>query len=259
MIHYICLECKKEFTAGSRTLKRKYCSEKCYGKSKSRKMFGKNHFRWKGGKPNCLDCGKKLSSYGFKRCETCHMRFVGKLRMERTEKFVFICPVCNKKENKTLWHKGKKRFCSRECLKKHANETKQCSHCKKGFTSLKSAKRKFCSNICYNDSISGSNSPAWRGGKSFEPYTPRFNKQLKEVIYARDGFQCKLCGVPQIECIYKLSVHHIDYDKKNLKSNNLITLCKSCHAKTNYSRKQWTEYFTKKLEVNNADKNQQST
>jgi predicted amidophosphoribosyltransferase len=34
--------------------------------------FGKDNPLWKGGKPNCKDCGKKLSSYAFKQCQKCY-------------------------------------------------------------------------------------------------------------------------------------------------------------------------------------------
>jgi len=85
----------------------------------------------------------------------------------------------------------------------------------------------------------------WQGGISFEPYTYEFNKQLKELIRQRDGYKCQLCGVPEIENIRKLDIHHIDYVKKNCLPNNLITLCKRCNGKVNSNRDFWEEYFKK--------------
>lgn len=91
--------------------------------------------------------------------------------------------------------------------------------------------------------------PNWQGGKSFEPYDKLWNDQLKEQIRKRDHYCCQECFRHQSEFItktnkpYKLSVHHIDFDKKNSDPNNLISLCKSCHAKTNFNRKDWTNYF----------------
>jgi len=41
----------------------------------------------------------------------------------------------------------------------------------------------------------------------------------------------------------KLSVHHIDYDKMNSNEKNLISLCVSCHGKTNINRKHWIIFF----------------
>jgi len=93
----------------------------------------------------------------------------------------------------------------------------------------------------------------WLGGKSFEPYGLEFNKILKENIRNRDNHRCQLCGKHQDENFTKsgkkkkLIAHHVDYDKQNNKPENLISLCNSCHMKTNFSRKDWTEYFRKQM------------
>ncbi len=83
----------------------------------------------------------------------------------------------------------------------------------------------------------------WQGGKSFEPYSPDFNKQLKQQIYERDNYTCQN---PNCDGNHKkLHVHHIDYDKKNNNPENLTTLCNSCHSKTNGKKKReyYTEFF----------------
>ncbi len=77
-------------------------------------------------------------------------------------------------------------------------------------------------------------------------YGTGFNNVIKEQIRFRDGYKCQICGKPEIECIRKLDVHHIDYDKKNNKINNLISLCHLCHLKTNYCRDYWENYLIKK-------------
>jgi transcriptional regulator with XRE-family HTH domain len=83
------------------------------------------------------------------------------------------------------------------------------------------------------------------------PYEPNenfsyhviWNSKLRLKIRTRDGFKCKLCGCSdsehRIKYHHPLTVHHIDYDKKNCKDENLISLCKSCHAKTNENRPFW--------------------
>jgi hypothetical protein len=38
------------------------------------------------------------------------------------------------------------------------------------------------------------------------------------------------------------------YDKRNNNINNLISLCRPCHAKSNYNREKWIEYFKNKEE-----------
>lgn len=81
----------------------------------------------------------------------------------------------------------------------------------------------------------------WQGGKSFEEYTINWTKSLKQNIRERDKYMCKICGILQNDTI--LHVHHIDYDKKNCSPNNLITLCKKCHMKTNHKREEWIDFF----------------
>lgn len=91
-----------------------------------------------------------------------------------------------------------------------------------------------------NKGAKGSN---WQGGKSFEPYSADWTDNLKESIRIRDNFTCQECGIHQDELDRKLDVHHINYNKKNLNPNNLISLCRTCHTKTNYNREKWEKYF----------------
>lgn len=83
----------------------------------------------------------------------------------------------------------------------------------------------------------------WNGFASFEPYCEKFDFRLKEEIRNRDNRVCQLCGKSEIENGRRLAVHHIDGDKKNNKETNLISLCNSCHAHTNYDRDVWKIYF----------------
>ena len=97
--------------------------------------------------------------------------------------------------------------------------------------------------------LSGDKHPNWQNGKSFELYGREFSSFLKESIRYRDNYKCKLCGQPQIEMGQLLDCHHIDYNKKNCNENNLISLCKSCHMKTNFNREYWKNYFGEVLYV----------
>ncbi|KKN76510.1 hypothetical protein LCGC14_0370190 [marine sediment metagenome] len=80
--------------------------------------------------------------------------------------------------------------------------------------------------------------PAWIGGRSYRPYTAEWTRELKQRIKDRDKQTCQLCII-QIEDVRELYVHHIDYDKSNNSEDNLITLCHSCHSKTNHHRTEW--------------------
>lgn len=83
----------------------------------------------------------------------------------------------------------------------------------------------------------------WKGGKSFEPYPLGWTNTFKEQIRRRDNYKCQLCGVPETETGKRSDVHHIDYVKSNLNEKNLISLCKSCHTKTNFNREKWILIF----------------
>lgn len=91
--------------------------------------------------------------------------------------------------------------------------------------------------------LAGEKHHNWKGGISFEPYTKEFNNQLKEKIRKRDNYKCQECGKIQKQLKRKLAIHHIDFNKNNNNPLNLISLCDSCHIKTNYNRKHWKRYF----------------
>ena len=91
--------------------------------------------------------------------------------------------------------------------------------------------------------LTGEKHPNWLGGTSFEPYLPDFNDQLKEEIRKRDNYTCRMCGTIEKELNTKLHVHHIDYDKQNNATENLISLCISCHMKTNGRRIFWQGFI----------------
>jgi hypothetical protein len=84
----------------------------------------------------------------------------------------------------------------------------------------------------------GENCHLWKGGVSFEPYNESFNNKLKKKIKNRDNYTC-YCGKQS----QKLAVHHIDYDKQNSDERNLISLCYTCHSKTNFNREKWKIFF----------------
>jgi len=99
--------------------------------------------------------------------------------------------------------------------------------------------------------------PNWIDGRSFEPYSSEFNEQFKEQIRKRDNYQCQCCGFTNEEHLItwdeSLPIHHIDYDKKNNKENNLIATCKQCNVRANYNRPYWIIYYQKIMEKKNGN------
>ena len=76
----------------------------------------------------------------------------------------------------------------------------------------------------------------FKNWKSLEPYGKDFNHILKEDIRKRDFFTCQSCYKTEVELKEKLSVHHIDFNKDNNDSMNLISLCRKCHGDTQKDR-----------------------
>ena len=99
--------------------------------------------------------------------------------------------------------------------------------------------------ICWSINRVGSGHWNWKGGISCEPYCDIWlDKDFKESIKERDNYECQ-----NPDCWHKdgkaamLTIHHIDYVKKNCRPENLITLCNSCNTRANYNREYWQEFY----------------
>lgn len=217
----------------------------------------------------CKNCGKEFLTYPskikLKKGRYCSR----KCYLESRESVIRKCLYCgNKFKVKKSWFiKGKGKFCSRSCMGKYqskfrtGNESSHwqggastliCKNCGKEFKPrgpyelTQEYPRKYCSRRCAELDMTKEKHPCWKGGISKEPYPFDFDKELKEIIKKRDGYQCQLCDISQNGI--ELSIHHIDYNKKNLNKANLITLCKACNAKVNFNRNYWKNYFTDSIE-----------
>lgn len=83
----------------------------------------------------------------------------------------------------------------------------------------------------------GEKSHLWKGGVSFEPYCPKFNREFKERVRTFFGGTCIECKQPQVNS--KLSVHHIGGNKQTCCDDTqpkFVPLCKSCHGKVTEER-----------------------
>jgi hypothetical protein len=68
---------------------------------------------------------------------------------------------------------------------------------------------------------------------------PDWTLELRARIRHRDDYTCQVCGVRQTDVSFH--VHHIDYDRTNNGDwKNLITLCPTCHMRTNWGMGIWT-------------------
>jgi 5-methylcytosine-specific restriction endonuclease McrA len=84
--------------------------------------------------------------------------------------------------------------------------------------------------------------------RSGHVYQNNFWRELRKLVYRRDGWKCQECG-----CAFSGSkrpaAHHIDYNPNNNELSNLISLCNRCHGKTNYKTDQWINYYKSKMEI----------
>jgi hypothetical protein len=135
-------------------------------------------------------------------------------------------------------------------FRKHPSEEtiKKLSESHKGYIHTEEQKRKISlankgksKPEGFTEKISGEKHHNWKGGKSFQLYGIEWTNLLKHSIRTRDCFVCQICKKNG------WVVHHIDYNKKNNNPENLTTLCKSCHAKTNFNREYWIKYFTERI------------
>ena len=78
---------------------------------------------------------------------------------------------------------------------------------------------------------------SWQGGKSYEPYSIDWTETLKRAIREKYNYICQLCN------LYGNNAHHIDYNKQNCNTDNLINLCRNCNLKVNQNRNYWLSYF----------------
>jgi hypothetical protein len=91
--------------------------------------------------------------------------------------------------------------------------------------------------------MSGENNPNWKGGIACEPYCTQWtDKEYKDWIrMERDG---KCFGVDCDGQSKRLCLHHINYNKKDCRPTNLITLCVSCNSKANTNREWHQAWYT---------------
>lgn len=171
---------------------------------------GDKHPNWKGGKPDCLDCGKKLKGYTQVRCIDCHL-----------------------KSDKAKAH-----------LKEvHADRKGQPSP-RKGVTLSDETKAKISANRKgIGKGIRGPHGhPAWnRIGDGITPKNKleraEFRRQIVPSVLKRDDYTCQICeqkgGYLHVDHIKKWA----EYPELRYDLNNCRTVCRACHYYITFKRK----------------------
>lgn len=176
-------------------------------------------------------------------------------RIQPTQQEDVPCSNCGKPVRRAQWQQKRvaNTFCDQTCFgeysKKHGitkgennghynTVTVPCAGCGAPISKPHSLvyrrnNRVYCPNC---------RSPKLVNGKpvTWEDYPLEFTKKLRHVIRMRDKYICQECGATQGEG-KAFPIHHIDYDKFNCDQMNLITLCHSCHSRTQFARTQCTK------------------
>jgi hypothetical protein len=239
MIERICKQCGKEFWVKPSKFNRKFCSRDCYAIYKSNIMIGKSR------QPMSDITKQKLreSHIGLKLSEESKR----KMSITRTGKQLSESHKINisnaKKGDKNpmygirLYGELNPMYGIKGEINPNYGSKRSIESCKKMSESHKGLQ-------------TGKNNPAWKGGISFEPYCPKFNKDLRNRVRLFWENKCgnPECNKSQDELNEKLSVHHVHYDKLvccNDKPVMLIPLCRNCHGKTNHDRERYERIYEK--------------
>ncbi len=182
----------------------------------------------------CIICKKEISKYA-KRCLKCHkISIKGKNNPSykdgrRIKKH--YCVDCKKKIHYQTFLYGNKRCrsCSKKGCLNHRNGVSMSEELKKKISLIKGG-----TGIPYE--------------KNKYPY--QFFK-MRVITLKRDNYICQNCNMTQEEhyILYgkDIEVHHINYNKDNNSMDNFITLCHACNLRANYNRKNWREFYGRKL------------
>lgn len=188
-----------------------FCSQDCFHKWQG----GKNNANWKGGKVtvSCQYCGNEI------------------------------------RRDASAIKRYPRHFCSARCreLGKRTLVDVECENCGKGIQKLKAYVDKyehmFCCRKCRHVWMRGENNPAWKGGLKLEPYCQIWNvKDFREEIKERDSYRCTNPYCTGFNS-HVLSLHHINYDKKDCNPKNLITICRSCNSRANVDRRWHRKWY----------------
>lgn len=139
------------------------------------------------------------------------------------------------------------RYCSPACKEQHPPRKglgrtlpdKACARCSKAFRP-KSSRTAYCSRECANEAhaarMTGEGNSRYTDGTSYAAWF----RAMRPLILERDRRRCVACNAPEtfMRVVRKgkgvlrttFHVHHISEDVRDNRPENLVSLCKTCHA-----------------------------
>lgn len=213
----------------------------------------------------CTICGEeyRFISGSQKRCQKCIDYILANPKKLHPTFGLMVCPVCDKEFRKLG---NNQKFCP-DCtyVNKHGMLNRSCIECGAEYSPTGPAQR-YCLKCAKKINVKNSKIQC----KIYITMNPHKVKQWSDKTYNtvwfsgnrnyvldRDNKECIVC-----KCTSKLIVHHIDksgeigmkkVDRGNANNNenNLITLCKSCHAKLHYQDEKYniSKFITERIEL----------
>lgn len=188
-----------------------------------------------------INKGKKFSLETRKKISMAHK---GKTIKEMGHKLNCTCTVCKRLSGKNHPMYGKHHTEETRAKMSINRKGKCCGKESPHFGKNRSLESRAKQSTSRKGKLCGEKNPNWKGGISTEPYCWAWNnKEYKDSIKQRDNYQCQ-----NPECWGKsnnLTIHHIDYIKKNCQPLNLVTLCASCNSRANFNREYWIDIYTR--------------
>ena len=245
----VCRYCGKHFLLLNSRIRRgngKFCSKKCAGKDKTKKITR-----------ICPTCGKSFLVFAYKIKEgkgkfcslKCYSDYTRRSYIDVT------CKTCGRvfQVSKNRYNAGRGIFCSKQCKNDYTPKQKKikCDYCGKEYIAKESELNRnthhYCCTICahkdyrnhyseensanWNKSVlKGEKSPNWKGGSQRDKHNGNYKYvDWRTSVFERDNYTCQECG----QVGGKLNAHHILPWAKHIAFRyelwNGITLCESCH------------------------------
>lgn len=167
----------------------------------------------------------------------------------------FICQECGKErktKEATLCHS----CASKKRIKFHPQNGKNNPNWKGGHNNCEDCGKELSNRYvkkCRTHCRTGKLNHFYKHGQGNFPYPLEFSDKLKENIRKRDDYLCQECGITEEEHLIVwgeiLSVHHIDYNKFNNVTENLLTLCRNCNTRANFNVACWQEKFRNRVDA----------
>lgn len=258
------------------------------GKTFKRKPFRLRLYEKHGCSKNCIDKHKiQANTIKCENCGVMFYRVPGKMKLSKHHCCSKKCsnelhtgslhiaynPLLRGRTcahcKKEIKNPQAKKYCSHQCRYKGNSGTNHvtysenlipCALCGKQLNVIKSflKRNNFCSKECQNtfhsNAMRANNNPRFKHGDWLDLKKPKllyygFTLSIKGSIRERDNYSCVVCKMPESEHKIKLHVHHIDYNKTNNKSKNLITVCRFCHGKIHGKELIWQKILSSPLPV----------